>query len=58
MAEFKISSDKITEAMNNEIARFPTSLQAGKEALSLVRSEIKVDNLEPNASGLTNIEKR
>lgn len=39
------------------IAGFRSSLQAEKEALSLVHSEIKFDNVKTNASVLTKIEK-
>lgn len=57
IAEFRTSSESNTEAVNKVIAGFSTSLQAGKQALSVVRSAIKVDDVELNASILTKIEK-
>ena len=57
MAEFRSSSDKYTEATNMVIAGFHSSLQSENEALSLVRSEIKVENAKLTSSVLSNIEK-
>lgn len=57
MTEFKTSSDSNTKAVNKVIAEFRTSLQANKEALSLFLSEIKLDNIELNASIVSKIEK-
>ena len=57
MDEFIISSDKNTKAMNKVIVGFHISLQAEKEALSLVRSKIKVENVEFTSSVFSKIEK-
>lgn len=56
-AEFRISSEKNTEAMNKVITGFPTSLQVEKDALSLVRSGIKVEKAKLTSSVLSKIEK-
>ena len=57
MDEFRSSTDSNTEAMNKVIAGFRTSLQAEKEALSLIRYEIKQNNTELNYSVVSKIEK-
>lgn len=56
MDEFRRSSDSNTEAMNKVIAGFRSFVQAEKVARSLVRSEIKLDNAELNASIVSKIE--
>lgn len=56
MVEFRTSSDSNTEFVNKVIARFCNFLQAEKEELYVVRSTIKVDNVDLNASVLSKIE--
>lgn len=50
MADFRTSSDKNTSDMNKDIVGFWFSLQAGKQALSTLRTDIKLDNTELNTS--------
>ena len=57
MVEFRTSDDINIEAMNKVIAGFQTSLHAKKEALSLVLSQIKLNNTEQNAYVVLKIEK-
>ena len=57
MVEFRTSYESNTEAVNKVITGFHNSLQAKKEDLSVVRSTIKVDNVELNASVLSKIKK-
>lgn len=57
MTDFQISSNNNTNSMNKVIEGFGSSLQAEKEALSLISSHIKVENVDLNSSIVSNIEK-
>lgn len=56
MADFQRSSDENTESINKVIAGLCSTLQAEKEALSCVCSEILVDNSRLNSYVLIKIE--
>lgn len=57
MVNFRTSSGSNTEAVNKVVAGFHNSMQAEKEALFIIHSEIKVDNVELKTSVLTKIKK-
>lgn len=55
MVGCKTSSNSNTKSLNKVIAWFGNSLQAEKEALSVVRSAMKLDNAEFTTSIVTKI---